>query len=100
MVQILITFDIRPDSAEEYSRFVQNVGMPFWRDRPGILAVRGFRNVLGGSPHIVAEVDCETLEAACSALSSPEYQGVLQQQARFVENRTVCLLAPTGRAQQ
>ena len=97
MVQILITFDIRPELEEEYGRFVERVGMPFWRDRNGILAVRGFRNVLGGSPQIVAEVDCESLEAACSALFSPEYERVLKQQAKFVTNRSVCLLAPTGR---
>lgn len=98
MVRILITFDIRPGLDEEYGRFVQDTGMPFWRNRPGIGMVRGFRNVLGGSPHIVAEVDCETLEAACDALASPEYESVLKQQASFVTNRSVWLLAPTGRA--
>jgi hypothetical protein len=98
MVQILITFDIRPESEEEYQRFVEQKGMPFWRDRPGILAVRGLRNVLGGSPQIVAEVDCESLESACNALACPEYEGILKQQARFVTNRSVWLLSPTGRA--
>jgi hypothetical protein len=98
MVQILITFDIRAGLEEEYGRFVEHTGMSFWRDRPGIAAVRGFRNVLGGSPHIVAEVDCESLEAACDALSSPEYQSVLREQARFVTDRSVWLLTPTGRA--
>lgn len=98
MVQILITFDIRPELEEEYRRFVEHVGMPFWRDRPGIVAVRGFRNVLGGSPQIVAEVDCESLEAACNALFSPEYEAILKQQARLVTNRSVWLLTPTGRA--
>jgi len=97
-VQILITFDIRPELQEEYGRFVEHAGMPFWRDRPGIIAVRGFRNVLGSSPQIVAEVDCESLEAACNALASPEYQTILKQQARFVGNRSVWLLSPTGRA--
>jgi len=98
MMQILITFDIRPESEEEYGRFVEQIGMPFWRDRPGIVAVRGFRNMLGSSPQIVAEVDCDSLEAACDALFSPEYEKVLRQQAKFVTNRSVWLLTPTGRA--
>jgi hypothetical protein len=98
VAQILITFDIRAGLEDEYARFVEDTGMPFWRDRPGIMAVRGFRNVLGGSPHIVAEVDCEGLEAARDALGSPEYQTVLEEQARFVTNRSVWLLTPTGRA--
>jgi hypothetical protein len=83
---------------DEYARFVEDTGMPFWRNRSGIVAVKGFRNVLGGSPHIVSEIDCESLESARNALASPEYQSVLGQQARFVTNRSVWLLTPTGRA--
>ena len=97
MVQILITFDIRPELEDEYSRFVKDVGMSFWRGRTGILAVRSFRNMPGDSPQIVAEVDCESLESACNVLASPEYQTILKQQARLVTNRSVWLLTPTGR---
>ena len=97
MVQILVTFDIRPGLEEDYARFVKDVGMPFWQDRPGILAVRGLRNVLGGSPQIVAEVDCESLESAWAALTDAEYESVLKQQSDFVTNRSVLLLTPTGR---
>lgn len=93
----MITFDIRADLEEEYSQFVERVGMPFWRNRQGIVSVKGFRNVLGGSPQIVAEVDCECLETARDALASPEYQSILEQQAEFVINRSVWLLTPTGR---
>ena len=94
----MISFDIRPGSEEGYARFVEDTGIPFWRDRPGIGAIRGFRNVLGCSPQIVAEVDCDSLEAACRALASPEYESILREQARFVTNRSVWLLTPTGRA--
>lgn len=97
MVQILITFNIRPGLEEEYARFVREVGMPFWRGRAGIPAVRGFHNLSGDSPQIVAEVDCEDLEVARGVLSSSEYVAVLREQAKYVTGRSVWLLVPTGR---
>jgi hypothetical protein len=97
MVQVLISFDLRPGLDQEYSDFVVKTGVPFWRSQPGLLAMRGYRNVLGSSPLIVAEADCESLEAAMRILASPEYHALVDQQARFVTNRSVLLLAPTGR---
>jgi hypothetical protein len=97
MVQILISFDLRPGLDQEYSEFVVKTGVPFWRSQPGIVAVKGLRNILGASPRIVSEVECESLEAAMRVLASPEYQAIVDQQARFVTNRAVLLLAPTGR---
>jgi hypothetical protein len=97
MVQILISFDLRPGPEQEYADFVVQTGVPFWRSQPGILSVKGFRNILGASPRIVSEVECESLEAAQRVLDSAEYRAIVDQQARFVTNRSVLLLAPTGR---
>lgn len=97
MIQILISFDLRPGLYQEYSDFVIKTGVPFWQSQPGILAVKGFRNILGSSPLIVSEIVCESLDVAMRILSSPEYQAIVEQQARFVSNRSVLLLAPTGR---
>jgi hypothetical protein len=97
MVQILISFDLRPGLDQEYNDFVVHSGVPFWRSQPGILSVKGFRNILGASPRIVSEVECENVEAAVRVLASSEYQAIVDQQARFVTNRSVLLLSPTGR---
>jgi len=97
MVQILISFDLRPGLEQEYADFVVRTGVPFWRSQAGILSVKGFRNILGASPRIVSEVECESLDAALRVLASSEYQAIVDQQARFVTNRSVLLLAPTGR---
>ncbi len=97
MVQILISFDLRPGLEEEYDEFVRNVGVPFWRRQQSVMTVKGFFNILGASPRIVSEVECESLDAAMSILASPEYQAIVDEQARFVARRSVLLLAPTGR---
>jgi hypothetical protein len=97
VIQLLISFDLRPGLDQEYGDFVVHTGVPFWRAQSGILAVKGFRNVLGASPRIVSEVDCDSLDAALRVLNSPEYQAIVDRQARFVTNRSVLLLAPTGR---
>jgi hypothetical protein len=97
MVQILISFDLRPGLDQEYSDFVVKTGVPFWHSQPGVVAVKGFCNILGASPRIVSEVECESLDVAMRVLSSPEYQAVVDQQARFVTHRSVLLLAPSGR---
>jgi len=99
-VQILISFDLRPGLEQEYAEFVTNNGLPFWRAQPGVLSVRGYRNILGASPRIVSEVDCESLEAAVRILARSEYQAIVEQQARFVTGRSVLLLAPTGRTRE
>jgi hypothetical protein len=99
-VQILISFDLRPGLEQEYADFVIHTGVPFWRSQPGALSVKGFRNILGASPRIVSEVDCESLDAAMRILASCEYQAIVDQQARFVTGRAVLLLAPTGRTQE
>jgi hypothetical protein len=99
-VQILISFDLRPGLDQEYSDFVVDTGVPFWRSQPGLVSVKGYRNILGASPRIVSEVDCESLEAAIRILASAEYQAIVDQQARFVTGRSVLLLAPTGRTRE
>lgn len=99
-VQILISFDLRHGLTQEYANFVTETGVPFWRAQPGVLSVRGYRNVLGASPRIVSEVDFEDLEAAMRILASAEYQTIVDQQARFVTGRGVLLLAPTGRTRE
>ena len=98
-VQILISFDLQPGLEQEYAEFVTGTGVPFWRAQAGVVSVRGYRNILGASPRIVSEVDCESLEAAMRILASPEYQAIVDRQARFVTGRSVLLLAPTGRTQ-
>lgn len=99
-VQILISFDLRPGLDREYREFVVGTGVPYWRSQPGVLSVRGYRNILGASPRIVSEVDCESPEAAMRILTSAEYQAIVDQQARFVTGRSVLLLTPTGRAEE
>jgi hypothetical protein len=96
-VQILISFDLRPGLDEEYNDFVVKTGVPFWRSQTGILSVKGFRNILGASPRIVSEIDCDSLAVAMRILASAEYQSIVDQQARFVTGRAALLLAPTGR---
>lgn len=100
MVQILLSFDLRPGLEQEYKDFVVGTGVPFWRSQPGVLSVRGYRNILGASPRIISEVDCESPDAAMRILASAEYQDIVEQQARFVTGRSVLLLAPTGRTQE
>ncbi len=97
MVQILISFNLRPGVEREYSAFVVEKGVPFWHTQQGIVAVRGYRNILGGTPQIFSEVDCDSLEDAMAVLSSQAYRAIVEQQAQFVTDRTVVLLAPTGR---
>ncbi len=99
-VQILISFDLRPGLAEEYNDYVVKTGVPFWRSQPGVISVKGYRNILGASPRIVSEVECESLDVAMRILASAEYQAIVDQQARFVTGRAVLLLAPTGRTQE
>jgi hypothetical protein len=97
MVQILISFDVLPGVQEAYHDFVLSTGVPFWMNQTDVLAVRGFRNILGSHPQIIAQVDCEDLEAAIRILSSPEYRAIVEEQSKFVTNRLIWLLEPTGR---
>ena len=46
MIQILISFNLRPGVETEYGAFVVEKGVPFWHTQKGIVAVRGYRNVL------------------------------------------------------
>ena len=97
LVQILLSFDLLPGVQEAYHDFVVSTGVPFWMNQTGVQTVRGFRNILGSHPQIIAQVDCEGLEAAIRILSSPEYRVIVEEQSKFVSNRLVWLLEPTGR---
>lgn len=97
MVQIMISFDVLPGMQEVYQDFVLSTGVPFWINQTDVLAVRGFRNILGSHSQIIAQVDCEDLGAAIRILSSPEYRAIVEEQSQFVTNRMIWLLEPTGR---
>jgi hypothetical protein len=96
-VQVLISFDLLPGADDGYREFVTETGVPFWRRQPGVLKVSGYRNLLGGRPQIVALVECQSAEAALNVLASQEYRNIIKMQSKFVTNRSVCLLEPTGR---
>ncbi|MBN1315158.1 MAG: hypothetical protein JXA42_06815 [Anaerolineales bacterium] len=100
MVRIQVSFDLLSGLEDEYDRFVVEEGIPFWKSQPGIISTKGFRNLSDGSPMIVSQVDCQDLETARRILESPSYAQVIRQQAKYVINRSVLLLAPTGRSME
>ena len=100
MVTIMISFDLLPGVEEEYGRFVTERGVPYWKRQEGLLEISGYRNLLGGSPHIVSQMKCRDGETALRILSDPEYREIVKEQARFVTDRSVLLLEPSGRTPQ
>lgn len=97
MVVIMISFDLRPGVEEEYSAFVTQTGVPFWRRQEGLLEISGYTNLLGGSPQVVSQMKCRDAATALRILSDPEYKEIVRQQARFITGRQVLLLEPSGR---
>lgn len=94
-VKLLISFDIVPGRESEYEEFLHSTGIPFWRGRPGIVAMRSYRTVIGPGPAVVAEIEFESAQVAMTALLSREYGEVKRRQAEYVTALSSKLLAPS-----
>jgi hypothetical protein len=75
MITFEYRFDILPDKATGYERYVKGAGKNIWTKYKGVKAVRKYRSMLGGSsPQRVIQVDLDSLATLEKILSDPRFR--------------------------
>ena len=75
MVTFEYRFDVLPGQEKAYEKYVAGQGKNLWESFRGVLAVRKYRSMLGGSsPQRVVQVDLESLAALEKILSNASFQ--------------------------
>lgn len=75
MITFEYRFDILPDKAAGYERYVKGAGKNIWTKYKGVKAVRKYRSMLGGSsPQRVIQVDLDSLATLEKILSDPRFR--------------------------
>jgi hypothetical protein len=98
MVQLEISYELRSGVEEpDYDTWAREVAVPWWQNRPGFRAIRGWYTLVGGSARIVAQVDFDRWENLSSTLASAEYLAHRQSLTEFATDVQTRVLVPTGR---
>jgi hypothetical protein len=75
MITFEYRFDILPGKLDEYQKYVSGPGKDIWEKSPGVVAVRRYKSMLGGSsPQRVIQVDLESLAALEKIFSNPNFR--------------------------
>jgi hypothetical protein len=87
MITFEYRFDVLPGKLRDYRKYTQRAGKNVWSKRPGVLAVRAYRNMLGGSPpQRVVQIDLESLAALEKIFNDPGFQKVKEEFHSLVTN--------------
>jgi hypothetical protein len=98
MVQLEISYELRPDVEEsDYDTWARDIALPWWQNRPGFRAIRGFYTLVGAGARIVAQVDFDHWENLSAVLGSGDYMKHRQSLTEFAANLDARILVPTGR---
>jgi hypothetical protein len=98
MVQLEISYELRPDVEEsDYDTWARDIALPWWQNRPGFRAIRGFYTLVGAGARIVAQVDFDHWENLSTVLGSGDYMKHRQSLTEFAVNLDARILVPTGR---
>jgi hypothetical protein len=75
MVTFEYRFDVLPGKLEEYEKYVAGAGKDIWLKFSGVVAVRVYKSMLGGSsPQRLVQVDLENLAALEMIFSDPGFR--------------------------
>ncbi len=63
MVTFMYTYDILPAKHDEFAKWVQSTGLPFWKGQPEVKAIRVLENLFGGvgSPQRTVVLELDTI---------------------------------------
>ncbi len=101
MVQLEISYELRPEVEEsDYDVWARDIAVPWWQNRPGFTAIRGFYTLVGAGARIVAQIDFNRWENLSAVLASGNYMKHRQSLAEFATNIDARILVPTGRTPQ
>lgn len=101
MVQLEISYELRPDVEEsDYDTWVREVAVPWWQNRPGFSAIRGFYTLVGAGARVVAQIDFDHWENLSAVLASDNYMLHRRSLAEFAAAIDARILVPTGRTPQ
>lgn len=84
-VKLLMTWDILPNSEQEYFEFVISEFIPEIKEL-GIVPVDAWYTMYGDRPQIMVAAKIRSKTDLESALASPEWDALLQDLLTFVEN--------------
>ncbi len=97
MVTFEYRFDVVPGKLDEYEKYLKGAGKDIWLKFPGVVAVRAYKSMLGGSsPQRVVQVDLESLAALERILSDPAFRKAKHVFHGLVTHLTDSLLVPAG----
>lgn len=95
MITFEYRFDVLPGKLRDYERYVAGKGKGIWLRFPGVLAVRTYKSMLGGSsPQRVVQVDLASLAALEKILSDRAFQKAKETFHGLVANVSDSLLVP------
>jgi hypothetical protein len=98
MIQLEISYELRPGVEEpDYDTWVRQVAVPWWQNRPGFRAIRGYYTLIGTGARIVAQIDFDHWDSLSATLASPEYLEHRRSLAEFATGIDARVLVPTGR---
>lgn len=98
MVQLEISYELRQDVEEgDYDTWARDIALPWWQNRPGFRAIRGFYTLVGAGARIVAQIDFDHWEDLSGVLGSGDYMKHRQSLSEFATRIDARILVPTGR---
>lgn len=97
MITFEYRFDVLPGKGKDYEKYAGGAGKNLWESFRGVIAVRKYRSMLGGSsPQRVVQVDMENLAALETILSDPRFRKAKEVFHGLVTNVSDSLLVPVG----
>ena len=97
MITFEYRFDVLPGKAKDYEKYVAGQGRNLWESFRGVLAVRKYRSMLGGSsPQRVVQVDLDGLAALERILSDDKFRKAKLAFHGLVTNVSDSLLVSAG----
>jgi hypothetical protein len=77
MVTFEYRFDVLPGKLNEYEKYLAGAGKDIWLKFSGVVAVRAYKSMLGGSsPQRLVQVDLTSLAALEKIFSDPGFRKV------------------------
>lgn len=97
MITFEYRFDVLPGKEKAYEKYVAGPGKDLWESFRGVLAVRKYRSMLGGSsPQRVIQVDLDGLSSLERILSDEKFKKAKQTFHGLVSNVSDSLLVPVS----
>ena len=100
-MQLEISYELRPGVEEDdYDTWARQVALPWWQNRPGFRAIRGFYTLVGAGARIVAQIDFDHWDNLSATLASAQYLQHRRSLTEFATDVDARILVPTGRTPQ